>query len=323
MTLSCRRVAGRHAWVPRAPRVICLGLTALDATWTTATSLVHGGKTRATSFEERGGGMAATAAVAAARLGAEASFWGRAGDDAAGRAMRDELARWQVDVSGLRLFSGARSSVSGVVVDERGERTIVNFRGAGLPDEADWLPTARVAEADAVLADPRWPAGAVTLFEVARAQGRPSVLDADVSDREVFDALLPRVDHAVFSEQGLAGFVATSMASLDVPRALRGAREAGCRVAAVTLGERGVAWLDDAGLQTLPAFEVDVVDTNGAGDVFHGALAVALGAGQPTAEAYRFAAAVAALKCTRAGGRAGVPDLESALQFLEASKERT
>lgn len=306
-----------------APRVICLGLTALDATWATAAPLVHGGKTRAISYEERGGGMAATAAVAAARLGAATRFWGRAGDDAAGHAMRDELQRWRVDVQALRLFPGARSSVSGVIVDERGERTIVNFRGAGLPDDAGWLPLASVAGADAVLADPRWPEGAAALFDAARAHGVPSVLDADVSEREVFDRLLPRVDHAVFSEQGLAGFVGTPMAALDVPQALRAAQAAGCRVAAVTLGERGVTWLDDDGLHALPAFAVDVVDTNGAGDVFHGALAVALGARQGASDAYRFAAVVAALKCTRAGGRAGVPDLDTALQFLEASKERT
>jgi sulfofructose kinase len=300
------------------PRVICLGLSALDATWNVERLPAGGGKTLATGFHQGGGGMAATAAVAAARLGAEVEFWGRAGDDAAGHAMRAELAQWSVDVRHFRLFDGARSSVSGVIVDARGERTIVNFRGADQPADAAWLPLDCVAHAGAVLADPRWPEGALALFEAARRHGVPSVLDGDVADGAVFDALLPHTDHAVFSEPGLAGYVDGTH---DTAHALQAALAHGCRVAAVTLGERGLAWDDGTGLQRLPAFPVEVVDTNGAGDVFHGALAFALGRRQPLRDALRFSSAVAALKCTRAGGRDGVPDLASAMSFLKDSKE--
>jgi len=301
------------------PRIICLGLTALDATWTVDTPLRPAGKTRASSYEERGGGMAATAAVAAARLGADVQFWGRAGNDPAGHAMRDELQRWGVDASRLELFDGARSSVSGVIVDAAGERTIVNFRGAGLPADPGWLPLDAVARADAVLADPRWPEGATALFDEARRHGVPSVLDGDVADAATFDMLLPRVDFAVFSEPGLAEYW-NGGATLQLEPALAFARQRGCRVAAVTLGERGLAWHDGRALQRLPAFDVAVVDTNGAGDVFHGALAYGLGAGWQAREAFRFSSAVAALKCTRQGGRAGVPDLASAMQFLGTSR---
>lgn len=305
----------------RPPRVLCLGLTALDQGWSVARLPQGGGKTRAIGHEVRGGGMAATAAVAAARLGAQVQFWGRAGLDDAGRAMREELAGWGVDVRQMRLFEGARSSVSCVIVDAAGERCIVNFRGEGLPADAGWLPLAEVAHADAVLADPRWPEGALALFGAARAAGVPSVLDGDVSDAEVFDQLLPLVDHAVFSEPGLAAYAGRALDDQGLEPALRHALQRGCRVAAVTLGERGVAWHDGHRLQRLPAFGVPVVDTNGAGDVFHGALAYALGLRWPLRDALRFSAAVAALKCTRPGGRAGVPDLAGAMSFLEACKE--
>ena len=133
-----------------SPRVICLGHTAFDATWTVERLPEGDGKTRALSYAERGGGMAATAAVAAARLGASAQFWGRAGHDAAGAAMRDELAAYGVNVKCLRLFDGARSSASAVIVDAQGERMIINFRGAALLAETDWLPL------DAVLAAVPW-----------------------------------------------------------------------------------------------------------------------------------------------------------------------
>lgn len=303
------------------PRVICLGLTALDATWTVEQLPATGGKTRASSYEERGGGMAATAAVAAARLGAATQFWGRAGNDAAGTAMRDELAACGVDVQHVRLFEGARSSVSCVIVDGRGERTIVNFRGAGQPVDPSWLPLGEVAQADAVLADPRWPEGASALFGAARRSGVPSVLDGDVAEAAVFDALLPQVDYAVFSEHGLASYVGAATDRLDIERGLRFARERGCRVAAVTLGERGLAWHEGATLHRLPAFAVQAVDTSGAGDVFHGALVFALGARWDIRAAFRFSAAVAALKCTGRGGRAGVPDFASAMSFLDGFKE--
>lgn len=300
------------------PRVICLGLSAFDVTWVVDALPHGGGKTRALQFREGGGGMAANAAVAAARLGAQAQFWGRGGQDSAGRAMREELQQLGVDVENFRLFHGARSSVSGIVVDARGERAIVNFRGEGLPADPGWLPLAELADADAVLADPRWPDGAAALFDAARANRVPSVLDGDVADAATFDRLLPLVDWAVFSQPGLAGYAPHAGA---VEAQLAFARERGAKLAAVTLGERGVVWIDATGTHRLPAYPVEVVDTTGAGDVFHGALAYALGAGQSARDALRFSSVVAALKCTRAGGRAGAPDLPTALSSLHLFKE--
>jgi sulfofructose kinase len=303
---------------PPRPALICLGLSAFDVTWEVEALPSGGGKTRALDLREGGGGMAANAAVAAATLGAQVQFWGRAGQDSAGRAMHDALAARGVDVSGFRLFDGARSSVSGIIVDAQGERAIVNFRGAGLPGDPGWLPLDRVAQADAVLADPRWPEGALAMFGAARAAGVPTVLDGDVADAEVFDALLPLVDCAVFSEPGLAGYATQTG---DVEARLRFARSRGCTLAAVTLGERGVVWTDATGTHRLPALAVDAVDTTGAGDVFHGAFAFALGAHVSVREAFEFSSVVAALKCLHAGGREGVPDLATAMSSLQRIKE--
>ncbi|MCA0239527.1 MAG: PfkB family carbohydrate kinase [Proteobacteria bacterium] len=301
-----------------APPLVCVGLTAYDLTWEVETLPSGSGKSRAANFRQGGGGMAANAAAAVARLGGRVHFWGRAGDDAAGHAMADELRALGVDVSGLRLFAGARSSVSGVVVDAQGERSIVNFRGAALPDDAAWLPLAVVAGAGAVLGDVRWPAGVAAAFATARRAGVLTVLDGDVAEPAVFDALLPLCDYAVFSQPGLAGY-APGLG--DDEARLRHALARGCRVAAVTLGERGVVWSDGPALQRQPGFRVTAVDTTGAGDVFHGALALALAAGVDAAESFRFAAAVAALKCQQPGGRAGIPDLPQVLAALDQLKE--
>lgn len=300
------------------PRVICLGLSALDITWQVDALPQGGGKTRADDVREGGGGMAANAAAAAARLGARVQFWGRAGDDSAGHEMKAQLAALGVEVSHFQLFAGARSSLSGIVVDTRGERMIVNFRGADLPVDPAWLPLAALAQTDAVLADPRWPEGAHALFVAARERGLPTVLDGDVADAGVFDLLLPHTDYAVFSEPGLAGY-ATDARSVDEQLAFALSR--GCKLAAVTLGERGIRWADAAGTHALPAFQVQAVDTTGAGDVFHGALAFALGAHWPVRRAFRFSAAVAAIKCTRPGGRAGVPDFATAQSLVDSIQE--
>jgi len=98
--------------------IICLGLSALDQVWRVDRLLGGGdGKIRSTDYSTVGGGMAANAAVAAARLGAAASFWGRGGDDTAGHEMRAALSREGVDIENFRLFAGGRSSVSGILVD--------------------------------------------------------------------------------------------------------------------------------------------------------------------------------------------------------------
>ncbi|XIA63543.1 PfkB family carbohydrate kinase [Bradyrhizobium sp. TZ2] len=89
----------------------------------------------------------------------------------------------------------------------------------------------------------------------------------------------------------------------------------GCSIAAVTRGANGVSWRANDVVGHQPAFAVDAIDTTGAGDVFHGAYAFAVGAGLVADDAMSFAAAAAALKCTRPGGRAGIPTLEDCLAF--------
>jgi len=301
------------------PRVICLGVTAFDLIWTVPQLPVGGVKVRATSLTEAGGGMAATAAAAAARLGARVAYWGRAGNDHAGHAMRAELQRQHVDATHMRLFDGARSSVASVAVDARGERMIIGFPGANLPVDTGWLPLAQVARSHAVLADARWPEAAQALFSAARAHNIPSVLDAEVADLDGFDPILPLTDYAVFSESALTVW----SGHRTLADQLRFALAKGCRHVAVTLGERGVAWLDDTGaLATLPAFVVPVVDTNGAGDVFHGALAFALGVQIAWPDALHFASAVAALKCRQLGGRGGIPTFAETLDFLRQHTDK-
>lgn len=312
--------AGMAAWEAFAARaagarVICVGLSALDQIWHVEKPFAGGSeKIRAGDHATTGGGMAANAAVAIARLGGRPSFWGRGGDDQAGHEMREGLSREGVDVSQFRLFPGGRSSVSGVIVDPTGERQIVNFRGR-FPAEPNWLPLDEIAGATAVLADPRWVEGAVALFTRARRLHIPTILDADVAERDVFEQLLPLADHAIFSEPALKSFGGTANGA-----ALKSVTRFNCRVVAVTRGSEGVSFVENGDLHHLDAFAVDAVDTTAAGDVFHGAYAFAIGGALAVSEAMSFASAVAALKCTRAGGRAAIPSIDDCLAFMRTPR---
>jgi sulfofructose kinase len=131
----------------------------------------------------------------------------------------------------------------------------------------------------------------------------------------VFEQLLPLTDHAVFSEPALNGF-----AGSPGDDALASLARFNCRVIAVTRGREGVSWYQDGHLKRLAAHPVDVVDTTAAGDVFHGAYAIAIGGGLGIAEAMAFASAAAALKCTRPGGRAGIPTINDCIEFMRTKE---
>ena len=297
----------------------CLGLASRDTLWRVEALPTEPVKVRASDVLEIGGGMAATAAVTVARLRGRAAYWGRIGRDAVGETILDELAAEGVDTAEVRRFDGCRSTVAAVLVDRAGERLGCSFIAAATPDDADWLPLDRIALFDAVLADTRWPPGAAAVLAAARRRGIPGVLDADISDAETLASLAAEASHTVFSAPALRRFSGCD----DLAEALRRcsrARPAGA-VFGVTDGERGSLWLIGDRAQRIPAPSIHAVDTLGAGDVFHGALALALAEGQTLEQAACFAGAAAALKCKTFGGRRGTPRREQVDALLQ-EKER-
>ncbi len=268
-------------------------------------------KTPAQSFESVGGGMAANAALACARLGARVRFVGATGDDDAGRLIRRQLAVEGIDLTQLQCLPDARTSASAIIVDGRGERHIFNHLGNALA-RADIPRDGVFAGCDAVLVDPRWPAGASVALAWARRHGRLSVLDADVAPRRDLASLVALALWVVFSEPGLAVWAP----GLGRAAALRRALADGASHAAVTLGEKGVEYIADDMLLALPAHSVQAVDTTGAGDVFHAAFTLALARGVAAPDALRYAGAAAALKCTRTGGVRGAPTQRELDHFL-------
>ncbi len=248
-------------------------------------------------------GMAISAACAFGRLGGKAAIWARTGDDDVGRAMRSALADEGLDVSGLRAVPGAVSSHACVVVDERGDRLVVPFHDPDVDTSPDWLPLDALRTADILHCDVRWVDGAEAALGAARALGLPSMVDGDVAPLESLKRLVPLATYAVFSDAGLLAYAGEDA----VEPALRKVAAEHVGHVGATCGGDGYVWLDGDSLRHMPAPKVPVVDTLAAGDVFHGALALALAEGRPMERAARFAVTAASLKCMRFGGRLGCP----------------
>ncbi|WP_198083443.1 PfkB family carbohydrate kinase [Variovorax sp. E3] len=287
----------------KALTVSCVGGAVLDVIYRVDQLPSSDTKLVARSRVESGGGMAANAAAAIARLGGNARWIGRVGDDDMANHIVSGLETSGVHVTARRICD-ATSPHSIVLVDQRGDRAIVLYRSTDFDADAQWLPLDMICQANVVLADNRWVAGAVRALDAARARGLPAVLDADISDDPQMILAVKAASHVVFSEQGLAGLFGTA-------DPLEGLKRAAVHApfVAVTLGGAGVAWLDaERQPQHLRAFPVTARETLGAGDVFHGAFALALAERRTESEALRFAAVTAALKCERTGGRSTFPN---------------
>jgi sulfofructose kinase len=292
-------------------RVACVGITVMDRIYYVEGLPTEGGKYVAKNYTEVGGGPAATAAVAAAHLGAQVDFIGRVGDDATGISLLAELESHGVNTRFTRRYEKAKSSQSAIMVDEKGERIIINYPSPDLLNDAEWLNDIDFCQWDIVLADVRWHEGAKRAFTLARQAGVTTVLDGDITPQNICE-LVALSDHAAFSEPGLARLTGVK----ERGSALKQAQTLTNGHVYVTCGSEGCDWIEHGERQHQPAFTVDVVDTTGAGDVFHGALAFSLASGMTLTDAVRFASAVAALKCTKPGGRAGIPDCDQTRSFL-------
>lgn len=253
------------------------------------------------TWSMQGGGPAATGAATAARLGAEVAFVGLLGDDPYGEVARESLAELGVDVTALTIAPGALSPTSFVIVHRpTGRRSIVSSRGNLPALTGDDVNPAVLEGADVLLIDGHAPEAQRALAEAARARGTQVLLDAG-SRREGMDALIAVSDVVVASERFSADFAGSPDRTLD------GLLEAGPKWAVVTLGADGAVGRGPGGPQIIDGIEVEVVDTTGAGDVYHGAFAVALAEGKDLAECMHFAGAAASLSCRALGGRAGLP----------------
>ncbi len=294
-------------------RILCAGIVVLDEVFRVEEFPPPDGKVEATEFMAIGGGNAANAAITIARLGGQASYAGPVGDDMAGDRILANLAREGVDTSGHIRVPGTSSPLSAIFVNARGERSIVTHRGAQLSAALPLNGVELVAHVDGVLIDNRMAVFARPVGEAALARGIPVVLDADKATTPD-DPLLSTATHVIFSSECLRQTVGSDDLAAAVARLAR----ATGRFVATTNGPGDVIWSEGGKVFAMPVFKITAVDSLAAGDVFHGAFALALVEGRPIEDALRFAAATAGLKCTRFGGSATVPTRAEVEAFLQS-----
>ena len=268
------------------------------------------------SLNRSGGGQVATALVALARLGRRVAFHGRVGDDDASRRAEDQLRQAGVDVTGLIHTEGADTQQAFVVVDSSGERTIFWKRDPELEMtrhdvDQDLIRSARLVHVDG------HERGALRALGIARTSGIPTCMDAERAD-DLQRAMVSLVDLLVAAE----GFPLNLLGETDPAAALPAIRELGPREVVITLGEQGAIGFDGQEIVRAPAFDLaePIVDSTGAGDVFHAGYIHAHLAGWTFRRKLEFANACAALSLRGIGGRSTLPTLDEVLSRLQRSE---
>lgn len=289
-----------------APRVLCAGIIVLDEVFRVEEFPRNDGKVEAKAFFAVNGGCAANAAVAVARLGGRAvlagPLGGPAGTDDNGDRVLAALVCEAIDVSACQRIDGLATALSAIFINARGERTIVTYRDQRIAAVTPRDPEALAGAADIVLADNRFPLFVRPICDAARRRDVRVVLDADKATLED-DPLFRVATHVIFSSECLAATTGRQ----DLAEGLAAvARHTGAFLA-VSDGPNDILFIDTGVVRRMPVFKVCAVDTLGAGDALHGGFALALAEGMAEAEALRFGAAVASLKCTRIGGAGGMP----------------
>jgi sugar/nucleoside kinase (ribokinase family) len=304
-------------WVPPGGKefdVVGMGCAAMDVLAIVERMPALDEKMHALEMDRQGGGPVATALVVAARMGFKTAFAGQVGDDFAGQFIIDEFKREGVDLRGEVVHPRTESQISLILVDRStGKRTVVSGRGTIADAVCDRLRHEMSRRGKIVHLDGYDMDAAICFADECKAAGGIVVYDAgSVYDGSV--ELLARTDVAVTSRT----FAEKMFGHRDWEAACRALTEMGPSYAGVTLGEQGAVGLDGEDFFEVAPFKIEpVVDTTGAGDVFHGALDVGILKGWGFKTCMIFASAAAAMKCRRLGGRAGIPTFAEATAFLK------
>lgn len=266
----------------------------------------------------QGGGPVPTAMVTLARLGAKVAYIGKVGDDADGELVRWQLEKEGVDTRWVVVDKKIKTSKAYIWVDkETGKRTVVLDR-----DKNNFLSGKDFGSMKSVSTrflhlDAREPKINILAAQWAKKQFAQVCLDVG-SSRKGAEKVFPYVDHLIVSRRFACGFTGNA----DPYEACGELMKTGCETAVVTIGEKGCICGTEEEMFHSLGFKVKVVDTTGAGDVFHGAFIYGLLKGWSLKKTAEFANACAAMKCRKLGGRAGIPTLEDVNSFIQTSKKR-
>jgi len=300
------------------PRVLVVGYNAFDVTIPFAGTPLPDTKNEVSFIGLGGGGPGATAAVALARLGARVKLITPLTDDLPGRLQEKELLEAGVDLTQCPRMPGHQTAKAVILVDEIEEHRTIFWSRGNLPLMAsEQVAESSLQDQDLFYHDGHEFPAALKLARLAREAGLPVVMDAG-SVREGSAELVAASTDVISSEI----FAPELAGCADPLAALQKIQDLGPPRVAMTFGGGGMLALVDGRPLAVAAFDQPVVDTTGAGDVFHAGYAYARALGQDFEQCLRFGAATAVLKCRTWGGRPGLPDLREVQQVLEQAPSR-
>ena len=299
-------------------KIVGIGANVFDTLYTVDTYPTEDTKMRANSVKECGGGPCSTGLVAVSKLGADCGFIGNYTDDSAGEFLKNDFKKYGVDTSYMTLKSGYSTFCSVLwLAADTASRTCVFYRGNVPPTEIDEKAEKAIAEAEILMVDGNDMDAAIEGAKVANANGTKVLYDAG-GLYEGVENLLPYADILIPSEEFAIGHTKTNTAE-EAAKILY--EKYSPEMVVITQGKKGGIIYDGNTVESYPAFLVDAVDSNGSGDVFHGAFAFALTNNMDYKKACVFSSAVSALKCTKVGAREGVPTYEETINFLKERGE--
>lgn len=295
-------------------KAVGIGACVMDTLITVTDYPQEDTKVRATSSKQAGGGPVATGLVAAAKLGVETEFLGVLSDDAGGGFLIKDFKKYGVKTENIEILSGFRSFTSVIWLSEKASsRTCVFDKGNLPPLKLNENQKKAIASADLLMIDGNEMQGACEAVKTAHENGTKVLYDAGGLYDDV-EKLLPFADILIPSEEFALGITGEKSAE-DAARKLY--EKYHPDVVVITRGKNGGTLFDGINIADYPAYPVTVADSNGAGDVFHGAFAAGYLKGYDYFKCCCFASAVSAVKCTGIGARESVPDFETVKKFLE------
>lgn len=291
--------------------IVSFGICAVDFLGLVSRYPQSGEKIPLEAFSKQGGGLAGTALTAAARLGARTAYIGKFGRDEYSRFLLDEFQKDGVDVNHVILADGAQPPVSFIHIEEgTGERRIARY-WQEFDLQPEELDRAVIQNCHILFLEHHFVAAGVAAAKWVKETGGIVVIDAE---RQVskFEEILHVADYIIVSHD----FAAQQTGSGNPEKAAHLLQQKYGGVVVVTAGEMGAFCRTSESVFYQPAFQVNVVDTTGAGDVFHGAFMVGLIENWPLPKILEFSAAVAAMKCRGFGGRTMIPSRKEVWEFL-------
>lgn len=295
-------------------KIVGIGACVMDTLITVPNYPNEDTKLRATSSKIAGGGPTATGIVAASKLSEDAAYIGVLSTDNGGRFLKDDFIKYNVNVDNIDIIDGYRSFTSVIwLAEDSASRTCVFDKGNLPPLKLDDKKREAIKNAQVLMIDGNEMDAAEEGCKVARENGTTVLYDCGGLYQGV-ERLLKLTDVMIPSEEFALGHTKTE----DVKEAAKKLYELySPEVIVITRGKIGGILYDGKEFFEYPAFLVKAVDSNGSGDVFHGAFAAALCKEYDYKKACIFSSAVSAIKCTGYGARESVPSFETVKSFLK------